>query len=43
MVEWWKADGLGGSRHDLGGYRLREVPATVELYEIWKERLAGTR
>ena len=29
--------------HDIAEYCLRDVRATVELYKIWKERLAGIK
>ncbi len=32
-----------GKFHDIAEYCLRDVRATVELYRIWKERLAGIR
>jgi 3'-5' exonuclease len=32
-----------GKFHDIAAYCLRDVRATVELYKIWKERLAGIK
>ena len=33
----------GGKFRDIAEYCLRDVRATVELYKIWKERLAGIK
>jgi DNA polymerase elongation subunit (family B) len=33
----------GGKFRDIAEYCLRDVRATVELYRIWKERLAGIK
>jgi hypothetical protein len=32
-----------GKYRDIAEYCLRDVRATVELYRIWKERLAGIK
>lgn len=32
-----------GKFHDIAEYCLRDVRATVELYRVWKERLAGIK
>ena len=32
-----------GIGRQIAEYRLRDVKATVELYKIWKERLAGIK
>jgi hypothetical protein len=32
-----------GKFRDIAEYCLRDVRATVELYKIWKERLAGIK
>ena len=32
-----------GRFHDIAEYCLRDVKATVLLYQIWKERLAGIK
>jgi len=33
----------GGKFRDIAEYCLRDVRATVELYRVWKERLAGIK
>jgi len=32
-----------GKFREIAEYCLRDVHATVELYKIWKERLAGIK
>ena len=32
-----------GKFREIAEYCLRDVKATVELYQIWKERLAGIK
>ena len=32
-----------GRHRDIAEYCLRDVRATVQLYQIWKERLAGVK
>ncbi len=32
-----------GKFRDIAEYCLRDVRATVELYRVWKERLAGIK
>jgi hypothetical protein len=32
-----------GKFREIAEYCLRDVRATVELYKIWKERLAGIK
>jgi hypothetical protein len=32
-----------GRHRDIAEYCLRDVQATVLLYQIWKERLAGIK
>ena len=32
-----------GNRREIAEYCLRDVQATVLLYQIWKERLAGIK
>ena len=32
-----------GKHREIAEYCLRDVHATVALYQIWKERLAGVR
>jgi hypothetical protein len=32
-----------GKQRDVAEYCLRDVRATVELYRVWKERLAGIK
>ena len=32
-----------GKRREIAEYCLRDVQATVLLYQIWKERLAGVK
>jgi hypothetical protein len=32
-----------GQRREIAEYCLRDVEATVRLYQIWKDRLAGIK
>jgi hypothetical protein len=32
-----------GKHREIAEYCLRDVRATVQLYRVWKERLAGTK